>query len=98
MAKRIVEDLRKWRHVEGFKRGLGRGLTLEEAAGLVLVGGRAVTRSTWWQWETGGKVPSPRTTMPVLLALTGLSSDIFFARPKPIETPKAPIAQLSMGV
>lgn len=63
--------LRQWR--------TSRGLTMEDAAAMVVVDGQPCSKVTWYGWEAG-KIPKP----PYMLAvceLTGLEPNDFYWRP-----------------
>lgn len=78
-----IDAIKRWR--------MARGLTMEEAAALVVVDGKPTNRATWHAWEWGRKAPGKRH-MPVFLTVTGLSADIFYPQPaNPDAT--APVAQ-----
>jgi NAD+ synthase (glutamine-hydrolysing) len=71
--------LQAFRTAEGQRRGLGRALTMEDAAALVVgQDGSSPNRSTWHAWEHGRKVPAPNF-MAALCALVGAPADIFYA-------------------
>jgi hypothetical protein len=72
--------LRAWRSSEGTRRGYGRGLTMEEAAALVVVDGEPCTKATWHGWESAGKIPKPKWML-ALCKLTGLEPNDFYPRP-----------------
>src|ERR1043165_9921670 len=82
-ANRSMTDrqttLRVFRTAEGQRRGLGRALTMADAAALVVgQDGTSPNRSTWHAWEHGRKVPAPNF-MAALCALVGAPADIFYA-------------------
>lgn len=85
--KQPVQKLIEWR-----KR---RGLTLEQAAAMIVVDGEQTHKATWHAWESGRRVPS-KEHMPLLRDLTGLSADDFYPRVKRSETPQAPLGQLAL--
>ena len=69
MAKgEVINEIRAWR--------TARGLSMEDAAGLIVVDGKPTNRATWHAWEWGRKAPG-RRHMPVFRSITGLSADIF---------------------
>ena len=76
---KLLTTLHAFREAEGQRRGLGRALTMEDAAALIVgLDGTSPNRSTWHAWEHRRKVPAPNF-MPALCALIGASADIFYA-------------------
>lgn len=57
-----------------------RGLTMEQAAALIVVDGEAVNKTTWHGWESKGKIPKP-PFMYELERVTGLEPNAFYRRP-----------------
>src|ERR1044072_4123997 len=92
--------LQVFRMAEGQRRGLGRALTMADAAALVVgQDGTSPNRSTWPAWENGRKVPAPNF-MAALCALVGAPADIFYAsgggsgQPEAEAEPEAPFAAM----
>jgi hypothetical protein len=59
---------------------IARGLTMEEAGKLIVVGGKPVDRATWHGWESKGKIPKP-AWMLELERLVGVQPNDFYPRP-----------------
>lgn len=73
-----VNELQAFREMEGRRRALGRALTMEEAAALVVgLDGTSPNRSSWHAWEHGRKVPAPNFMRAICL-LVGAPADIFY--------------------
>jgi transcriptional regulator with XRE-family HTH domain len=57
-----------------------RGLTMEEAAALIVVAGEAVNKTTWHGWESKGKIPKPLFMLELERAV-GTEPNDFYRRP-----------------
>lgn len=74
-----------------------RGLTMEEAAALITVGGKPTDRGTWHGWESGRKIPKT-SAMYELERVFGVEPNVFYPRPDageimpPADPPQAAFA------
>lgn len=73
MAKgQIITELRAWRQ--------HKGLTLEAAGLLIVVGGKCADRAMWYSWEKGLKLPRDAWMLEIE-RVTGVEPNSFYRRP-----------------
>lgn len=71
-----------------------RGLTMDQAAALVVIDGKPSNKASWCEWENGKKIPKP-AAMLELERLIGVQPNAFY--PRPDGEAFAP-AQLALGL
>lgn len=57
-----------------------RGLTMDQAASLVVVDGKPSNKASWCEWENGKKIPKPGAMLE-LERLIGVQPNAFYPRP-----------------
>lgn len=66
-----------------------RGLTMDEAAALIVVDGKPATRPIWHSWERGKKIPREKAMIEIGRVF-GVQPNAFYPRPDGAVQPEPP--------
>lgn len=67
------------------------GLTVRQAAALIVVEGKAIDHTSWHAWENGKKIPRDKPTMLELERVVGVQPNDFYPRPDAVGIESAPV-------